>query len=155
MRQRTSLLANVLLIGLLLGLLMWPGEAQAAINSSGLLDTALQQFNTVAAAWGTYITARATWLFWTLAIISLVWTMGQLALQRAEIGDFLREIILFTVSTGFFFWLLTNGPAYAMAIMNSMRQIAGTASGLGPTIYPSGIVDIGFFIFKDQKKCYY
>lgn len=148
MRQRTPLIANVLLIGLLLDLLMWSGEAQAAINSSGLLDTALQQFNTAATAWGTYITARATWLFWTLAIISLVWTMGQLALQRAEIGDFFREIILFTVTTGFFFWLLTNGPAYAMAIMNSMRQIAGTASGLGPNIYPSGIVDIGFFIFQ-------
>ncbi len=148
MRQLMHILARVFLISIVFVLPIWCDEVHAAITEANILDTALQQFNAVAASWGTYITQRATWLFWTLTIISLVWTMGQLALQRAEIGDFLREIILFTVTTGFFFWLLTNGPAYAMAIMNSMRQIAGTASGLGPNIYPSNIVDVGFRIFE-------
>ncbi len=131
-------------IGLLIILLWWPGEAQAAINSAGLLDTALQNFQTSAAGWATYITARASWLFWMLASISLVWTMGQLALRRADIGEFLGEFISFTVMTGFFWWLLTNGPAFAVQIMNSMRQLAGSASGLGPNVYPSTMMDIGF-----------
>jgi len=124
-------------------------DAVAAINNQNLLDTALQQYATVAAGWATYITARASWLFWTLSAISLVWTMGQLALQRGEIGDFVREIIFFTVTTGFFWWLLTNGPAFAMDIVNSMRQIAGNASGLGPGLNPSNVADIGFQIFND------
>ena len=132
------------MIGLVLALWWWPGEAQAAINSSGLLDTALQNFQTSAAGWAAYITARASWLFWTLATISLVWTMGQLALRRAEIGEFLGEFISFTVMTGFFWWLLTNGPTFAMQIINSMRQLAGSASGLGPSVYPSTLMDIGF-----------
>ncbi len=130
------------LLILLLG--WWPGEAQAAINSSGLLDTALQNFQTSAAGWATYIIARASWLFWTLATISLVWTMGQLALRRAELGEFLGEFLSFTLMTGFFWWLLTNGPTFAVQIMNSMRQLAGSASGLGPNMYPSTMADIGF-----------
>jgi type IV secretion system protein VirB6/type IV secretion system protein TrbL len=32
--------------------------------------------------------------------------------------------------------------------MDSLRSIAGTASGLGPSLSPSGIVDIGFDIFS-------
>jgi type IV secretion system protein VirB6/type IV secretion system protein TrbL len=132
------------MIGLLLVLRWWPGEAQAAINSAGLLDTALQNFQTSAAGWATYIIARASWLFWTLATISLVWTMGQLALRRAEIGEFLGEFLSFTLMTGFYWWLLTNGPTFAMQIINSMRQLAGSASGLGPSVYPSTLMDIGF-----------
>jgi type IV secretion system protein VirB6/type IV secretion system protein TrbL len=132
------------MMGLLLVLWWWPGEAQAAINSAGLLDTALQNFQTSAAGWAAYITARASWLFWTLATISLVWTMGQLALRRAELGEFFGEFLSFTLMTGFFWWLLTNGPTFAMQIINSMRQLAGSASGLGPSVYPSTLMDIGF-----------
>lgn len=132
------------IVGTVLASLCWSGEAHAAINSSGLLDTALQSFQTSAAGWAAYITARASWLFWTLATISLVWTMGQLALRRAEIGEFLGEFLSFTLMTGFFWWLLTNGPTFAVQIMNSMRQLAGSASGLGPSVYPSTLADIGF-----------
>ena len=139
-----SYLVRHTIIGVVLALLGWPGEAQAAINSTGLLDTALQSFQTSAAGWAAYITARASWLFWTLATISLVWTMGQLALRRAEIGEFLGEFLSFTLMTGFFWWLLTNGPTFAVQIMNSMRQLAGSASGLGPSVYPSTLADIGF-----------
>lgn len=142
--DRLSRLLHHAMIGLLLALLCWPGETHAAINSTGLLDTALQNFQTSAAGWATYITARASWLFWTLAVISLVWTMGQLLLRRAEIGEILGEFVSFTVMTGFFWWLLTNGPTFAVQIMNSMRQLAGSASGLGPNVYPSTLADIGF-----------
>ena len=142
--DRLSRLLHQTVIGLLLALLWWSDAAHAAINSTGLLDTALQNFQTSAAGWTTYITARASWLFWTLALISLVWTMGQLALRRAEIGEFLGEFLSFTVMTGFFWWLLTNGPTFAMQILTSMRQLAGSASGLGPNVYPSTLADIGF-----------
>lgn len=142
--DRLPRLLHQAVIGLLLLLLWWPGDAQAAINSTGLLDTALQNFQTSAAGWAAYITARASWLFWTLALISLVWTMGHLALRRADIGEFLGEFLSFTLMTGFFWWLLTNGPTFALQIMNSMRQLAGSASGLGPSVYPSTLADIGF-----------
>ena len=129
---------------MLLILWWWPLDVYAAIDSGNLLDNALLKFQTAAAGWGPYILARASWLFWTLATISLVWTMGQLALRRAEIGEFFGEFLSFTLMTGFFWWLLTNGPTFALQIIDSMQRIANNASGLGSTTSPSRVVDIGF-----------
>ena len=89
-------------IGLLMVLMWWPLDVHAAIDSGNLLDNALLKFQTAAAGWGPYILARASWLFWTLATISLVWTIGHLALRRAEIGEFLGEFLSFTLMTEFF-----------------------------------------------------
>lgn len=76
--------------------------------------------------------------------MSMVWTFGQMALEKEDIQAFFLELIRFTIFTGFFWWLLTNGPEIANAIINSLRQIAGEATGLGPKISPSSIMDIGF-----------
>jgi type IV secretion system protein TrbL len=133
-----------IVICLLMVLMGWPLDVYAAIESGNLLDNALLKFQTAAAGWGPYILARASWLFWTLATISLVWTMGQLALRRAEMGEFLGEFLSFTLMTGFFWWLLTNGPTFALQIIDSMQRIANHASGLGSTSSPSRVVDIGF-----------
>jgi type IV secretion system protein TrbL len=80
-------------------------------------------------------------------VISMVWTFGMLALRKADLGDFYAEFFRFTVFTGFFWWLLTNGPRFATDIMDSLRTLGGMATGTGATLTPSGIVDIGFDIF--------
>ena len=77
----------------------------------------------------------------------MVWTFGMMALRKADIGEFFAELVRFTIFTGFFWWLLTNGPNFASTIYASLRQIAGNATGLGQALSPSGIVDIGFAIF--------
>lgn len=122
-------------------------ETQAAIENTGILDNVLGRYLTAAGTWSAFITAQATWLFWTLAIISMVWTFGLLALQKADLGDFFAEFIRFTIFTGFFWWILINGPKFAMDIMNSLRSIGAKASGVESAFMPSGIVDIGFDIF--------
>ena len=91
--------------------------------------------------------AAATWLFWTLGTISFTWTMGMLALRKADIGDFFSEFIRFTLFFGFFYWLLQNGPYFAETIINSLRQIGDNAAGTAG-LSPSGVVDIGFMIWK-------
>ena len=103
-------------------------EAHAAIDSADILDNVLAKYSSAATTWGSYITSRASWLFWTLTVISMVWTFGMMALSKADIGEFFAEFVRFTVFTGFFWWLLTNGPTFATAIMDSLRKIAGTAS---------------------------
>jgi len=122
-------------------------NADAAINNAGILDNVLNRYSLAANTWAGTITTHATWLFWTLAIISMVWTFGMMALRKADLGEFFAEFIRFTVFTGFFWWLLQNGPSFATSIMNSLRQIGGTATGTGSALSPSGIVDIGFDIF--------
>jgi type IV secretion system protein TrbL len=145
--RRTPALLGAATGALLLWLLFFSVEAQAAIDSSDVLDNVLARYSAAASLWAATITARASWLFWTLALISMVWTFGMLALRKADIGEFYAEFARFTIFTGFFWWLLTNGPTFATDIMNSLRTIGGTASGTGPALSPSGIVDIGFTIF--------
>ena len=134
-------------IPLFLWLALFSFSAHAAIDNAGVLDNVLSRYQAAASTWQAVIAARATWLFWVLATISMVWTFGMMALRKADIGEFFAEFIRFTVTTGFFWWLLSNGPAMATGIMNSLRTIAANASGNPTTLTPSGIVDIGFDIF--------
>ncbi len=71
-----------------------------------------------------------------------------MALRKADISEFFAEFTRFIIFTGFFWWLLTNGPDFAESIFDSLRQIAGNATKLGSSLTPSGIVDIGFEIFS-------
>ena len=122
--------------------------ALAAIDNAGLFDTVLQRYADNASSWATVIAGHASWLYWVLVSISMVWTFGFMALRRADLGEFFAEFIRFTIVTGFFWWLLINGPAFADGLIQSMRTMAGNASGLGGSLSPSGIVDIGFDIFN-------
>jgi type IV secretion system protein TrbL len=128
-------------------ILIFANDAQASVSSVGILDNALSRYSAAASSWATIITSRASWIFWLLVLLSMVWTFGMMALRRADLGEFFAEFIRFTIFTGFFWWLLINGPAFAESIINSLKQIGGEATGLSPHLYPSGIVDIGFAIF--------
>ena len=136
-----------ILIILIVFLIIQTSEAFAAINGQYILDDVQNKFNSAASSWATTLTAKASWLFWVLALISMVWTHGMLLFRKADLADFYGEFIRFMVFTGFFWWLLTNGPAMAIDIIDSMQTLGGTASGLGGAT-PSGIVDVGFKLFN-------
>ena len=122
-------------------------EALAAINGQNIFDDVENKYKAAASVWASTLTARASWLFWVLALISMVWTHGMLLFRKADIAEFYGEFIRFIVFTGFFWWLLTNGPTMAIDVIDSMQTLGGTASGIGGTT-PSGIVDVGFKIFN-------
>lgn len=120
--------------------------ALAALTNEGLLDDVMTEFLSHAARWQEKMTIAASWLFWTLTIISMVWTFGTMALRKADIGEFFSELVRFTMFTGFFWLALTEGPTYALSIIESLSKLGMDASGTTVT-KPSGIVDIGFRIF--------
>lgn len=142
---------SILLLSLLLSLYSAGASAELAFHDPatqmGVLDQVVHEFVSRAAAWQGVIMAAATWLFWTLGTISFTWTMGMLALRKADIGDFFSEFIRFTLFFGFFYWLLQNGPYFAETIISSLRQIGDNAAGTAG-LSPSGVVDIGFMIWK-------
>jgi type IV secretion system protein TrbL len=146
MKTRSQIKAAIFF--LFLGLAFFSLDASADVDGIGVLDDVLARYSAVATTWSNTITARATWLFWTLVLISMVWTFGMMALRKADMGEFFAEFVRFTIFTGFFWWLLINGPHFALSIMDSLRQIGGAAAGTGPDLTPSGIVDIGFQIFS-------
>lgn len=122
-------------------------DAHAALENAGVFDSVLDRYSSAASSWGGVTTAAASWLFWTLVLISMVWTFGMMALRKADLQEFFAEFLRFTIFTGFFWWLLSNGPAFASSIYSSMRLLASKATGLSNNISPSGIVDVGFAIW--------
>lgn len=132
--------------GLSVPLLFASTAANAAIEPAGLLDEVADRFLAVSSSWAGTITDAASWLFWMLVVISMVWTFGMMALRKADLGEFFAEFARFTITTGFFWWLLRNGPKFAMDIINSMRTLAAQASGQARELTPSRTVDIGWDI---------
>ena len=121
---------TLLRLAVFLVFLLTAKTAAAAVQPDGMLDEVAARFLAASSTWGAKITGYASWLFWTLVVISMVWTFGLMALRRADIGEFFAEFIKLTLFTGFFWWLLTNGPGFAMSIIDSMRTIGATAAGL-------------------------
>lgn len=69
------------------------------ISQAGVLNSVSDRFFAESATWAGVITQYASWLFWTLTTISMVWTFGVMALRKADIGEFFAELVRFTVCT--------------------------------------------------------
>ena len=136
-----------LLFVVLLVLFASPAFANITVPEQGVLNDIANTYLEASSHWGGVITGYATWLFWVLATISMVWTFGMMALRNADISEFFSEFIRFTVTTGFFWWLLQNGPEMALNLIKSMQQIGAEASTAGgyptPELQPSTPVTLG------------
>ena len=60
------------------------GEAEAADKHKNLFNNVLTAYKNAASNWAEKITTAASWLFWSLVTISMVWTFGMMALRKAE-----------------------------------------------------------------------
>src|ERR1700744_4205416 len=92
---------------LLLALLVAPCEA-APLPGRDMVKQVLHEFDSMDLH--SQILEAARNLFWSLAAISLVWTMGALII-RQDIGEMLMELLRFIVVTGTFYWLLINASS--------------------------------------------
>lgn len=116
------------------------------MNSAGLFDNILHRFSDTSSFWSQTLLSYARYLFWSLALISMVWTYGLMALRKADLQEVMAETVKYLVTIGFFYWILDNGPAIANSIIDSMRKLAANAAGVSAYISPSDIVDVGFDI---------
>ena len=76
--------------------------ASAAPMDTNVVDSVLSKYQDAASAWGSIMVSYASWLFWGLALISMVWTYGMMALRKADIQEFFAETIRFFGTLGFF-----------------------------------------------------
>lgn len=129
-----------------LGLFLIPEVALAAADT-GIMDSVMGRYQQAASAWGARMVSYGSWIFWGLALISMVWTYGMMILRKADIGEFFAETIRFFGTLGFFYWILLNGPAISDAVIKSMWMMGSAAAGGASNFTPSGITDIGFDIF--------
>ncbi len=126
---------------------LYSTAASAEVTNQGILDQVVTDFASRASTWRAVIMNAASWLFWTLGTISLAHMGGTLILRKADIQEFFAEFVRFILFFGFYLWLLRNGPEFASDIIRSLQRIGEQASGVS-SVTPSGIVDIGFMIWK-------
>ncbi len=122
------------------------------LSSSGVMNDVLKRFHTAAESWQVAIETAASRLFWALAIISMVWTFGMMALRKADLMEFFAEFAKFTITTGFYWWLLTNanqGMNIAGTMFQSLQALGAQAGGLSDgNLGPSKILDLGFDLYN-------
>lgn len=117
----------LVIIGLTCCAVFHVSDAAAALTPHGILDQVDQAFTLAASQWRSQIIPKAKWLFMTLAMMGLVWKGVQLALQKGDLGDFFAVFIRWGLATGFFWWLLVNGPAITGSFTESMLRLGASA----------------------------
>ncbi len=119
-------------------------------TNQNILDQVVSKFGEKVRSWQAVIQGAAESLFWTLVLISMVWTFGMMILRKADIGDFFAEFTRFIIFTGFYFWLLTNavsGLNIAGTIISSMQLLGNQASGLTGSSH-GNVMEIGYSIWQ-------
>jgi len=130
-----------------------------AIAQDGSVLTALQnQISTAAKGWETTVMDAAKSLFWILAGIEIGIAAVWLAIQAASLDAWFAELVRRIMFIGFFAFVLTQGPTFAKAIVDSLFQIgagSGTASpadvfNAGLTVASKMSEKVQFGVFEDN-----
>lgn len=131
--QRSAVVALVSAI-----LLLSAGSAMAAgdVTQSNEMNGLLRMLYQAASEWSPRLQGYALKLLASLALIQLVWTFMPLVMRQADLGEIVGELIRFFMTIGFFYAVIEHSVPWATAVVDSFREAAGTASGLGRALQP-------------------
>src|SRR5919201_143029 len=102
--------AGILLLVALLGV---PALAAHAEMSTGDLTNAiLHKYEAAMSRWEEPIHAEAMWVFWRLAVITLVLRMTAVLLSDGGLPGFTSALVWFAIGQGFWHWVLDSGPGF-------------------------------------------
>ncbi|WP_279525375.1 P-type conjugative transfer protein TrbL [Phocoenobacter uteri] len=136
---------------LLFGIFLILYSQEAAADTS-VLNSVVTQFKDKAATWSGKIIIAAKFLFYSLGVISLSWTLGYMLIKKAEIGELFGELIKFVVFFGFMYYILINATDIGSDIIDSFTELADKAGGNNNPTTASSIVDIGYDLFIATTK---
>ncbi|EPV8431851.1 P-type conjugative transfer protein TrbL [Klebsiella quasipneumoniae] len=131
--QRSALLA---LIGAVLLLSAGAAAAAGDITQGNEMNVLLRMLYDAASEWSPRLQGYALTLLASLALIQLVWTFMPLVMKQADFGEIVGELIRFFMAIGFFYAIIEHSVPWATAVVDSFREAAGTASGLGRALQP-------------------
>lgn len=129
---------------LVLGLLLWLGTGTAFAQNA--TSPILAQYANARGAWFEAIWPFANGLFALLATIEFAWSMAILALERADLQTFLAGFVRKIMWIGAFFTLLTFGPTWIPAIIDSFIDLGAAAGNGGAPLTPSLVFQRGIEI---------
>lgn len=125
---------------LIAGFLCLAFAAPAFAQQGQVLTELENQVSTAAKGWETTIMDAAKSLFWILATIEVGIAAVWLALQAASLDSWFAELVRRIMFIGFFAFVLTQGPTFARAVVDSLFQIgAGGGSASPAEVFDAGI----------------
>ncbi len=115
--------------------------AVPAFAQQGQVLTELEnQVSAAAKGWETTVMDTAKSLFWILAGIEVGIAAVWLAIQAASLDSWFAELVRRIMFIGFFAFVLTQGPTFAKAVVDSLFQIgAGGGSASPAEVFDAGI----------------
>ncbi|NKM42101.1 P-type conjugative transfer protein TrbL [Rhizobium laguerreae] len=115
--------------------------AVPAFAQEGQVLTELEnQVSSAARGWETTIMEAAKSLFWILATIEIGIAAVWLAIQSASLDSWFAELVRRIMFIGFFAFVLTQGPTFARAVVDSLFQIGAGAGSASPAeVFDAGI----------------
>lgn len=144
-----------LLLFLVLASSFVSGDAMAATDLShadtsvqGLLDLVLQQSH----QWSEKLYDYAIRLFWLLASIQFIWTFIPLIMKQADLGEIVGELLRFVLVVGFFLAVMKYSVEWSSAIVDSFRDAAASASGLGRALEPGDMLAVALDFGRTMVK---
>lgn len=144
-----------LLLFIALASMLLAGNAVAATDLShadtsvqGLLDLVLQQSH----QWSGKLYDYAIRLFWLLATIQFIWAFMPLVMKQAELGEIVGELLRFIMVIGFFLAVMTYSVEWSTAIVDSFRDAAASASGLGRALEPGDMLAVALDFGRTMVK---
>ncbi|TDJ77782.1 P-type conjugative transfer protein TrbL [Pseudomonas putida] len=144
-----------LLFFLVLASVFVSGDAMAATDLShadtsvqGLLDLVLQQSH----QWSGKLYDYAIRLFWLLASIQFIWTFMPLVMKQADFGEIVGELLRFVLVVGFFLAVMKYSVEWSSAIVDSFRDAAASASGLGRALEPGDMLAVALDFGRTMVK---
>ncbi len=123
--------------------------AVPAVAQQGQVLTELEnQVSMATKGWETTVMDAAKSLFWILAGIEVGIAAVWLAIQAASLDSWFAELVRRIMFIGFFAFVLTQGPTFAKAVVDSLFQIG---SG-GGSASPADIFDAGIRVASQMSQ---
>ena len=120
--------------------------ASTPVLAQNATSPILTQYANARGAWFDTIWPFANGLFALLATIECAWSMAILALERADLQTFLAGFVRKIMWIGAFFTLLTFGPTWIPAIIDSFIDLGAAAGNGGAPLTPSLVFQRGIEI---------
>lgn len=152
-RSATALMAIAVVAGAVLSL------THPALAADGSVLTSVEnQVIAAAKGWETTVANAARSLFWILAGIEVGIAAVWLAIQAASIEAWFSELVRRIMFIGFFAFVLSEGPTFAKAVVDSLFQIGGGSGAASPAnVFNAGLTvaaamsqKISFGVFQDN-----
>jgi hypothetical protein len=125
---------------LITGLFLLAYAVPAFAQEGQVLTELENQVSSAAKGWETTIMEAAKSLFWILATIEISIAAVWLAIQSASLDSWFAELVRRIMFIGFFAFVLTQGPTFARAVVDSLFQIgAGGGSASPAEVFDAGI----------------